>query len=240
MHEYIRSFKAQHNIEKIVGLMMLHYFKWPWCLKDLADYVDEIHLLLHYSPEFRAVWPKEGEKVVGYEEITIDHEWQVKEWRHNQADFRERLLRKLDEVKPDLVLFPDEDESYPEPEFLVSDLGRLMRSNKEQLAFRRCNFWDSMETVRKDKWIYYGPHIKAFKWMPGLTFKPYVGFNCVSTYGKKRLVARSVMRHFAYMEREERERRYHELYLQKQRHFRGLIEEAKLTRYTNARKAPRT
>jgi hypothetical protein len=97
-----------------------------------------------------------------------------------------------------------------------------------------------METVRKDRWIYYGPHVKVFKWQPELTFKPYVGFNCVSTYGKNRMKARSVMMHYAYMEKEERERRYRELYLQKQRHFRGLIEEAKLTRYTNARRAPRT
>jgi hypothetical protein len=52
--------------------------------------------------------------------------------------------------------------------------------------------------------------------------------------------ARSVMKHYAYLEKEERERRYRELYLQKQQHFRGLIEEAKLTRYTNARRAPRT
>ena len=149
MHELIRTFKAQHGIDKIVGLMMLHYFKWPWCLKELAEYVDEIYLLLHYSPEFRAGWPKDGKKVAGFEEITIDHEWQVMQWRDNQADFRERLLRMVDGVKPALVLFPDEDESYPEPEFLVRDLTRLMRSRRDQLAFRRCNFWDSMETVRR-------------------------------------------------------------------------------------------
>jgi hypothetical protein len=240
MHERIRSFKEQHNIEKIAGLMMLHYFKWPWCLEDLADYVDEIYLLLHYTPEFRADWPKDGVKVVRYEEIRVDHEWQVMEWRNHQADFREKLLRMIDVAKPDLVLFPDEDESYPEPEFLVRDLKRLMRSNREQLAFKRCNFWDSMEMVRKDKWIYYGPHVKIFKWMPGLTFKPYMGFNCVSSYGKRRMMARSAMKHFAYLEKDERERRYYELYRQKQQHFRGLIEEARLRRYTNARRAPRT
>ena len=240
MHEHIRSFKAQHNIEKIVGFMMLHYFKWPWCLEDLAEYVDEIYLLLHYSPEFRAEWPKKAKKVAGYEEITVDHEWQVMEWRDNQADFREKLLRMADVARPDLVLFPDEDESFPEPEFLVRDLRRLTRSNKKQLAFKRCNFWDSMETVRKDKWIYYGPHVKVFKWQPELTFKPYVGFNCVSTYGKNRMKARSVMKHYAYLEKEERERRYNELYEAKQSLFSGLVNKPKLVSYTNARKAPRT
>jgi hypothetical protein len=97
-----------------------------------------------------------------------------------------------------------------------------------------------METVRKDRWIYYGPHVKIFRWVEGLTFRPYVGFNCVSSYGRKRMVSRSVMKHFAYMEKEERERRYRDLYQQKKHHFKGLIDEPKLTRYTNARRAPRT
>ena len=57
MNDIIAAFKERHGIDKIVGLMMLHYFKWPWCLEDLTQYVDEIYLILHYSPEFKADWP---------------------------------------------------------------------------------------------------------------------------------------------------------------------------------------
>ena len=240
MHEQIHTFKKENNIKKMVGLMMLHYFKWPWCLQDLTHYVDELYLLLHYSPEFRADWPQKVKKVVRYEEISIDREWQVMEWRENQAGFRDRLLRMADDSGPDLMLFPDEDESFPEPDILVQDLKRFLRSRKQQLAFKRCNFWDSMNTVRKDKWIYYGPHVKVYKWQPGLSYIPYSGFNRVATYGKDRLVSRSVMKHYAYMEKSERERRYKDLYREKQKTFKGLIEKPRLVSYTDARKAPRT
>jgi hypothetical protein len=240
VHEHVTAFKEQNQINKIVGLMMLHYFKWPWCLGDLANYVDEIYLLLHYSPEYKEDWPKKVRKITEYTEITIDREWQVMEWRENQAAFRERLLRMVDKVRPDLVFFPDEDESYPEPEFLVKDLKQLLRSNKNQMAFKRCNFWDSMDTVRKDKWIYYGPHVKVFTWQPELTYVPYLGFNRITNYGKKSMVAKSAIKHYAYMDREERERRYSILYKGRQDRFRGLIKEPRLVQYTNARKAPRT
>ena len=224
----------------MAGLMMLHYFKWPWCLEELKNYVDEIYLLLHYSPQFKEEWPKKISKVKDFIEINIDTEWQVMEWRKHQEKFREQLLRMLDPVKPDLVFFPDEDESFPEPEFLVKDLQGFYKMNKSQLAFKRCNFWDSMETVRKDRWIYYGPHVKIYKWQPNLTYLPYIGFNKVSSYGNRKLLARTIMKHYAYMEKAERERRYHELYKEKQKTFEKLIKKPRLVKYTNTLKAPRT
>jgi hypothetical protein len=243
--EHIRVFKEKHNINRIVGLMMLHYFKWPWCFEDLANYVDEIHLLLHYSHGTGPDWVKHNPKVKGYLELRENKDWQVEGWYARggsqfQGDFRDRALRMLDDVQSELVLFPDEDESFPEPEFLVKDLERLYRSNKNQLAFKRCNFWDAMDLVRKDKWIGYQPHVKIYKWQSGLSYLPYIGWNCVSTYGTKKLVARSVVKHYAYMEKEERELRFHEVYKEKQDQFKGLLETPKLKKYTNARKAPRT
>jgi len=240
MHDAVKEFKRDFNINNIVGLMMLHYFKWPWCLEDLANYDDEIYLLLHYSPEFKSEWPKKIPKVKNIIEININNEWQVMEWRAHEGEFRENILRMLDNIKPDIVFFPDEDESYPEPELLINDLRKFYTSNKKQLAFKRCNFWDSMDMVRKDKWIYYGPHIKIYKWQPNLTYIPHIGWNKLTTYGKKRMVSKSIIKHYAYMEKAERERRYHELYKEKQDTFKGLLEKPKLVKYTNALKAPRT
>lgn len=245
MHPAIQEFKNKHGIRKISGLMMLHYFKWPWCLDELAQHVDEIHLLLHYAPGECFDWPGRNPKVRKIDEIREDENWKVEGWyaragSNYQGEFRERALRMLDEVKPDIVLFPDEDESFPEPELMARDLERFWKSGKNQLAFTRCNFWDSMDMVRKDRWIPYKPHVKVYKWREGLTYYPYLGWNCVSTYGKKKMVARSAVRHYAYLEKEERERRFHDLYSEKQDRFRGLLEKPKLVKYINARKAPRT
>ncbi len=245
MNELISQFKEEYSINKIAGLMMLHYFKWPWCLEDFAHYVDEIHLLLHYSQDTDCDWAKESSKVKGCLELRESEDWRVEGWyarggSRYQGEFRDRALRMLDDVRPELVLFPDEDESFPEPEFLIKDLKRLYRSKKNQIAFKRCNFWDSMELVRKDRWIGYKPHVKIYKWRSGLSYHPYIGWNCVSTYGTKKLVARSAVKHYAYMEKEERERRFRELYEEKQDRFKGLLETPKLEKYINARKAPRT
>ena len=219
---------------------MIHYFMWPWCLKELSNYVDEIYLLLHYSPMFKKQWPKNYPKVKAYIEEVKDEEWGVMEWRKNQGMFREKALRMLDSVKPQLVFFPDEDESFPEPEYLVKDLRRFYRSNKKQLAFKRCNFWDSMEMVRKDKWVTYYPHVKVYKWQENLTYIPYLGFNRVTNYGKRIMRARTVIKHYAYMDKKERERRYYELYKDKQKIFKGLLEKPKLVKYKDPLRAPRT
>jgi hypothetical protein len=245
MFQSINAFKENRGIRKIAGLMMLHYFKWPWCLHDLSQYVDEIYLLLHYPEGAAPLWWKEVRGLKEFVEIRENEEWKVQGWYGRegssfQGEFRDRALRMLDSVRPELVFFPDEDESLPEPEHLVRDLERLWRSRKSQLAFKRCNFWDSMDTVRKDKWIPYSPHVKIYKWRPGLSYLPYAGWNCLQTYGTKKLVARSVIKHYAYMEREERERRFHQLYREKQDRFKGLLDEPKLVRYTDARRAPRT
>lgn len=246
MHPDLLSFKQKHGVGTIAGLMMLHYFKWPWCLEELALYVDEIHLLLHFAPgQDEERWVRQVPGLVQVQEIRETDRWRVQGWyarsgSSHQGEFRERALRMLDDVRPDLVMFPDEDEAFPEPELLARDLDRFWRSRKRQLAFTRCNFWDSRELVRKDKWIGYQPHVKIYTWRPGLTYLPYLGWNCVSSYGKKKMVARAAVRHYAYLEKQERERRFHELYREKQDRFKGLLEEPRLVRYTNAKDAPRT
>ncbi len=240
MYDIVKDFKNEFKINTISGLMMLHYFKWPWCLEDLTNYVDDIYLLLHYSPGFRAEWPKHIPKIQNSMIVETNNDWDVMEWRDNQGHFREKLLRALDIISPNLVFFPDEDEAFPEPEFLVKDLRRFYKSKKQQLAFKRCNFWDSMDTVRKDRWIYYGPHVKIYKWNLGLSYMPYIGFNRVTMYGRKNMLAKTVMKHYAYMDRAERERRYYILYKEKQKTFKNLLKEPKLIKYSNARNAPRT
>jgi len=245
MYEIMKRFKDEFHIHKITGLMMLHNFKWPWCLEDLTNYVDDIYLLLHYSRGVNVDWWRNNPKLKDFIEIRETDEWQVtgfcgRAGSKYQGEFRDQLLRMLDNVRPDLVFLPDEDEAYPEPEYLVKDLKKFCKSKKKQLAFKRCNFWDSMEMVRKDKWIPFSPHVKIYKWQPNLTYLPYIGWNSVTTYGRKRMVAKAAYKHYAYMEKEERERRYREQYIEKQDRYKGLFDKPVLVKYTNALKVPRT
>jgi hypothetical protein len=243
MHAPIAEFKERFGIGKIAGCMMLHYFKWPWCLEELAGYVDEIYLLLHYSSGFEADWPKRVPRLKRVTEIHFEKELTRIQFRAegNREKFREKTIRMLDLVGPDLVLFPDEDEMFPEPELLAADLERFYGSRHRQLAFRRTNFWDSMDMVRSDRWIHYhGAHVRVFKWQPGLTYTPYLGYNRVSSYGKRRMKARTVMRHYAFLRKEDREWRYNVLFRGQEKNYRNLLTEPKLVKYTDARTAPRT
>jgi hypothetical protein len=243
VHSAIRTFKEEHGIGKIAGLMMLHYFKWPWCLESLADYVDEIYIHLHATPSFPKVhWPLRVAKVSRC--LVLEHEREMTRIENRKiglmGTLRERTLRMLDEVKPDLVFFPDEDEAYGEPDLVARDLHRLIRSGKKQLAFHRCNFWDSMHMVRKDKWAYYRPHVKVYRWQPGLTYLPYAGFNRLTNYGRRKVVARTVIKHYAFLEKSERERRYRELLKGQEDKYAKLLSEPTLVPYTDALRAPRT
>jgi hypothetical protein len=243
VHSEIEDIKKKLHINKIAGLMMLHYLKWPWCLEDLPNYVDEIYLHLHRAPEYTGDWYLKVPKVMKITEVSLGREFCRVEFRSqgNRERFRETTLRILDDVRPDLVLFPDEDEAFPEPEYLAEDLLRFYRSKKKQLAFRRINFWDGMDTVRSDRWTNVnGPHTRIYKWQPGLTYFPYVGYNRVASYGKRQMVARSAMKHYAFMTREEREWRYNILFKGQEKIYKNLLREPKVVRYTNARTAPRT
>jgi len=242
MYKQIKEFKKAHNISKIAGLMMIHYFKWPWCLEALSDYVDEIYLLLHYTPEFKGDWPKKMPKVKDITEVEYNKEFTRIENRKIglMGELREKTLRMLDIVKPDLVFFPDEDEAFGEPEYLIEDLIRFIESTKPQMAFKRCNFWDSMETVRKDRWAFYRPHVKIYKWHPQLTYLPYRGFNRVTNFGNKKMIAKTAIRHYGFMEKEERERKYHTLLKGQEEKYKHLLKKPKLVKYINALKSPRT
>ena len=100
----------------------------------------------------------------------------------NRWNWREEMLRKLDHVAPDLVLCPDEDERFGVT--LQDDIDAFMASDRNAMMF---SYHTPMPTddgrVLFDGRPYPGmPHMKAFKWSKGLTYRPYQGFARVTNY----------------------------------------------------------
>jgi hypothetical protein len=100
----------------------------------------------------------------------------------NAFIWREELIRMLDDVKPDLVLFPDEDEMFEDA--IDVDIKRLMKSGRMQMAF---NYKYPAPTIDGWKWYKAYPqnsHVKMFKWREGLTYIPYKKRARLSNYHK--------------------------------------------------------
>jgi len=177
----------------IVGLMALCRFQYyNKCLCDLLGLVDKVYLrfdgIVGDKKIIEAIPGICGNKLGG---IYIS----ASNW--NAFVWREELLRMLDDVKPDLVLFPDEDESFGSG--IEDDLRRLKKSNKQQLAFNYAYPAPSVDGWKHKKPYPSKPHIKAYKWKPGLTYIPYKKRASLSNYGKFNYkMAKSKILHYCF------------------------------------------
>lgn len=175
----------------IVGQMALtgRFPLWEKCLRDLAEHCDRLYVrfdtrvgdrrVLKAVPEI--LGPKMGST------LSSDTPWDNWQWR-------EEMLRSLDIVKPDLVLTCDEDEMF-EPK-IKQDLVRLGRFGG-QMAFGYVN-------PTEDDWVppkpYPSkPHVKAYAWKPGLTFRNYQSRGRLSNYRKNQyLLGQARIQHYCF------------------------------------------
>jgi len=177
----------------IVGLMALCRFPYyERCLRNLLELVDKVYLRFDGITGDRKIYDSLpgicGNKLG---DIYISSSaWNAFIWR-------EELLRMLDSVKPELVLFPDEDECFG-PD-IKEDIRRFRKSDKQQLAF---NYKYPAPTI--DEWKHKKPypsepHIKAYKWKEGLTYIPYKKRASLSNYGKFNYkLAKSKILHYCF------------------------------------------
>lgn len=192
----------------IVGQMSLFRFPmWRECLADLASHVDALYLRVDMRGDINI---SEAMNVAN-EASTRGHTICVRQsnLKWNVWNWREEMLRMLDDVKPDIVLTCDEDEKFgPEVE---KDIVYLMASEVQQVAF---GYEYPMPSV--DGWKPEGrnkpfpstPHVKAFKWRPGLTFKGYRGRGFLPKYHKKNyVIGESKMLHYCWYNEEIRKQR---------------------------------
>jgi len=186
----------------IVGLMALCRFPYyDSCLRGLLRLVDKVYLRFDgvvgdikiYQSIENICGDKLGDVYVS------DSEWNAFIWR-------EELLRMLDGVKPELVLFPDEDEVFGPG--IENDLRRFRKSDRQQLAFNYQHPAPTIDGWKHKKPYPSEPHIKAYKWKPGLTYIPYKKRASLSNYGKFNYkMAKSKILHYCFYTPELREKK---------------------------------
>jgi hypothetical protein len=187
---------------KIAAIVALHSFPF-WChsLHDLTHYADRIYLrldgpartdeqILHWAGKHAA------------DTVCAQGTW-------NRWNWREQLLRMLDDVKPDIVLTPDEDECFGT--HILKDLGDLFASDRQALMFD----YQAPLPTNDGACLFDGkpypaaPHMKAYKWRPGLSYRDYRGFAQVTDYAERRfqLKAESKIWHYCGWTEQMRERK---------------------------------
>ena len=151
---------------KVVGTMALcGHPMWRECLESLQSHVDELYL--HFDGRV-------GNDNI-FKNLNIENFPKLKnvivtkkEW--NRYNWRERMLRVLDDVKPDVVLNMDEDEMYDGN--IEKDIEDLLKSPENIQMFFQYVY--PIPGTKDQKYPKY-PHVKMFRWIEGLTFYPYRG-----------------------------------------------------------------
>jgi hypothetical protein len=172
-------------------------------LDDLAKYTDKVYVNLNdATPEITEI--VNHHSVVVKSIITTNN---GRPW--NQGLIRDLTIRMLDDVKPDIVLFPDSDEVYPDN--LKQVLEDFWKSPFECLWFNLLYLWDDPQHARRDSLFKSMHHVRAFKWREGLTFLPQSGYGAKPVNSENvgyKFHASAPMRHYGYMTEESRIKKY--------------------------------
>lgn len=188
---------------RVVGCLMLHdddHWAIP-CLMNLDKYVDGIYINLNnptpICKKIAETWPTV--KRIIYT-TNKNNKW-------NQGLQRENTIRMLDDAKPDLVLWPDSDETFPDS--LKTVLKDFIKSGLNTLWFGLFYYWNSPHLIRRDGRWKSMHHVRAYRWQPGITYIPYAGYTNPTTFvDQKKFNSPVAMNHWGYMLKEDRERKY--------------------------------
>lgn len=192
--------KKFENI-KIVGCLMVHDGRYSRrTIENLSKFTSEIYVNLNDADEKISEFVKNYPNVKKYIETKNDRYW-------SQAYERDLTIRLLDDVKPDLVLFPDDDELFLDN--LTEVLKDFWQSDKKVIYFVMDYCWDSEFIARKDGVYGRMYHVRAFKWQPNLIYHPYVGKACPRNfYGREYAYydkSKAKIKHLGYMTEEDRQ-----------------------------------
>ena len=190
----------------IAGMMAIdgRFELWKQCLVSLAGMCDEVVIRLDgpaaEGEEFHnAIYTMCGHKIhsIGF----AKNAW-------NRWNWRESMLREVDKLEPEIVLCPDQDEmfklSFRDGEGIMDDIEALRASDKQGLMFSyhspmpTCDGAPALPPDAPYATYPGAPHMKAFKWQPGLSYKDYTGFARVTNYAhpKHHLAANSKIMHY--------------------------------------------
>ena len=115
----------------------------------------------------------------------------------DRGGYHEELLREVDNLglQPDVIVALDDDESFNDDETAKRDCARLVAGEGWQcwFGYGKMPNWDF-----EDLPIYpLSPHVKAFRWRPGLSYLPYVGRDQVaSLVGETSIIGEAKIAHW--------------------------------------------
>ena len=190
----------------VAGLMAVSEFPLDLLslsVGSLCEICDYVHIRLDNKKSVDPEWFKQFPKVKKVIKGTED-------W--NRWNWREELVRSLDELKPDIVLMPDQDEVFEGD--IVNEMQLFWNSNKKILFFQ---YAAPMPT--SDGRIILGgrsypklPHTLGYKWQPDIGYRPYCGLGQptqLANIGGIRWDAKTKVKHYCMytpeMEAEKRE-----------------------------------
>jgi len=157
----------------IAGIVATHTFAMDTqCVLDLLPRVQALVLWIdqraaHRRPEWKAFLAQHGRHLAHAQILDASQKW-----RHCSGHiWREPLMRALDDVRPNIVLQPDSDETFGSG--FDEDLAAFRESKRDLLLF------DYQMPTDDGSWVPKVPkarHVKVIRWRPGLRFNPYRGY----------------------------------------------------------------
>ena len=190
----------------IVACLMVHddhdYTKMV--LDNVSKYTDQIYVNLNDPTP-------EAEEVVRSHKNVVKIIRTSNEGRWNQGFQRDNSIRMLDDIEPDIVLFPDSDELYPNN---IQDQLKTFWEDEEAITFwfRLIYLWGDENHFRNDGLFKTIHHVRAFKWSTDISYIPYAGYACPSNYinldKPTKYHSNSPTLHYGYEKEENRIRKY--------------------------------
>lgn len=173
-------------------------------LDDMSKYTNEIYVNLNDPTPIAEEAVLSHPNVKDVIRTTNDGRW-------NQGLQRDNTTRMVDNIKPDIVIFPDSDEIFPK------NLDEQLKSfwedeDKRTFWFRLLYLWGNENKFRNDSKFKSIHHVRIFKWQPEITFLPYAGYTCPTNFinldKNTRFHSNSPILHYGYMHEEDRLRKY--------------------------------
>lgn len=204
-----KSVGSTYKDIKIAGLFMCH---------DATAYAKKA---IDYVAKFTnaGIYVNLNDPVPEIEKIVLSHPAITKTIRTtnkkeywSQMTIREATIRMLDNVKPDIVIFFDDDEEGP------NNLGEQLKTfwedeDKKTFWFNGLYMWEEKDTFRRDGLYKSMWNCRIYKWQPKITYFPkYAGRACPTTFAnlprESKYFSNKPLFHWGYMTEEDRKIKY--------------------------------
>ena len=105
------------------------------------------------------------------------------------------------------ILFKNSDETFPKD--FKNTLNKFIKSDINTLWFGLMYYWNHPCVARRDGRWKSIHHVRAYRWQPGITYIPYIGYTNPTTFkDEKKFHSPSAINHWGYMIKQDRERKY--------------------------------